>query len=94
MNIKILEKGGTKVKNLLVKKDPFPALKCNENNCPFCIQTPQILTHEKQTCSAHNVGYRFQCQDCNFTYEGETFRKNSVRAGEHAAELRKESKRG
>ena len=93
MNIKILEKGGIKVKNILVKKDPFPALKCNESNCPFCIQSPQILTHEKQTCSAHNVGYRFQCQDCNFTYEGETFRKISVRASEHAAELRKESKK-
>ena len=93
MNIKIVEKGGIKVKNILVRKDPFPPLRCSESNCPFCNQSPQIVTQVKQRCSAHNVGYRIQCQDCEFTYEGETFRKISVRAGEHVADLRKESKK-
>ena len=91
MNIKIIEKGGIKIKNILVKKDPFPALKCNEKNCPFCNESPQIETLEKQKCSAHNVGYRFQCQDCQFTYEGETFRRIAVRAGEHVVKLKNES---
>ena len=79
------------MKNLLVQKDPFPAQKCNVYNCPFCNKTPQVTTQTKQRCTAHNVGYQFKCQDCDYTYEGETFRKIAVRSAEHVAKLKKES---
>ena len=92
MNIKFIEKGGIKVKNLLVKKDPFPTQKCGVSNCPFCNKlNPQILIDGKQKCTAHNVGYRFKCTECDFTYEGETHRRISVRSGEHSDQLRNES---
>jgi len=49
INIKFIEKGGIKVKNLLVKKDPFPTQKCGVSNCPFCNKlNPQILIDRKQ----------------------------------------------
>ena len=67
MNIRFIEKPGIKMKNLVVKKDPFPKVKCAEKNCPFCNQTPQIKTNEKQRCSTHNVGYRFKCESCEYT---------------------------
>ena len=91
MNIRFIEKPGIKMKNLVVKKDPFPKVKCAEKNCPFCNRTLQIKTKENQRCSTHNVGYRFKCELCEYTYEGETHRKMSVRAAEHVNQLKNES---
>ena len=94
MNIKFIEKGGIKVKNLLVKKDPFPAQKCGVSNCPFCNKAnPLIIVNKKQKCTVHNVGYRFKCTECDFSYEGETHRRISVRAGEHSDQLRNKSEK-
>ena len=48
MNIRFIEKAGIKMKNILVRKDPFKATKCGVPNCPFCNPSPQIVTNEKQ----------------------------------------------
>ena len=92
MNIRFIEKPGIKMKNLIVKKDSFPPVKCSEKKCPFCNQIPQINTIKNQRCSAHSVGYRFKCEECDYTYEGETYRKIAVRSAEHVSQLEKESK--
>ena len=34
--IKIIEKGGIKIENILAKKDPFKKEKCEEKLCPLC----------------------------------------------------------
>ena len=34
--IKIVEKGGIKIENILAKKDPFKKEKCEEKLCPLC----------------------------------------------------------
>ena len=91
MNIRFIEKPGIKMKNLVVKKDPFPPMKCSEKKCPFCNKSSQITTIENQRCSAHNVGYRFKCEECDYTYEGESHRKIAVRSAEHVSQLEKES---
>ena len=91
MNIRFIEKAGIKMKNILVRKDPFKATKCGVPNCPFCNPFPQIVTNEKQKCTVNNVGYRFTCQVCKFTYEGETHRKIGVRSAEHASKLKNKS---
>ena len=39
MKIKIVEKGGRKFKDLVVKKDPFKPQKCNFKLCPKCQKT-------------------------------------------------------
>ena len=38
------------------------------------------------------MGYRFKCEECDYTYEGETYRKIAVRSAEHVSQLEKESK--
>ena len=91
MNIRFIEKSGIKMKNLIVRKDPFPPVKCSEKKCPFCNQSPQITTVRNQRCSAHNVGYRIKCEECDYSYEGETHRKIAVRSAEHVTQLEKES---
>ena len=88
MCIKIVEKGGPKIKRILVKSDPFPKTKCDVKDCPFCEPFPLLKTDEKQNCYAHNVGYSIECQLCGMSYEGETHRKISVRGREHVRGLR------
>ena len=91
MNIKIVEKGGIKIKNILVKKNPFPAGKCTILHCPFCNNDKylKISSENRKHCSSHNVGYTIKCTKCDATYEGETSRKAAVRAIEHSSDLKK-----
>ena len=88
MCIKIVEKGGPKIKRILVKSDPFPKTRCDVKDCPFCEPFPLLKTDEKQNCYANNVGYSIECQLCGMSYEGETHRKISVRGREHVRGLR------
>jgi len=91
MNIKVVEKGGIKIKNILVKKNPFPAENCTILHCPFCNSDNylKISSENRKHCSSHNIGYTIKCTKCDATYEGETSRKAAVRAIEHSSDLRK-----
>ena len=93
MNIRIVERGGTKMKNILVQKNPFPPEKCQINFCPFCNEDKniEICTKNKFHCSSHNVGYQIKCNTCNSVYHGETSRKVSVRAIEHCKDILKQN---
>ena len=92
MSIRIIEKGGTKIKSILTKPDPFPQTKCDVKDCPFRTPTPLLKVNKEQNCRMHNVGYRISCDSCNMTYEGESHRMISVRASEHVRDLRKGAK--
>ena len=89
MNIKIIEKGGIKVKSLLVDKNPFKTSKCLISNCPFCNEDKilKICDSNKMSCSTHNFGYSISCSECPVTYEGESHRKAAIRAREHNRDL-------
>ena len=90
--IKIVEKGGKKLKDLLIKKDPFPSLPCSESFCPFCHETSHTVKPKKPgniACDTQNVGYRWTCTSCKKTYEGETGRSARIRAKEHLTDLSK-----
>ena len=90
--LKIVEKGGKKMKDLLVKKDPFPSLPCEESFCPLCHETPHTEIPKKLSkipCDTQNVGYRWTCTTCKKTYEGETGRTARIRAKEHLKDLSK-----
>ena len=86
--------GGVKLKNILIKKDPFDQPKCNTKLCPICHETTFSVLNEKTRipCGTSNVGYRWICTKCKSTYEGESARKNNVRALEHLQDLQKHRK--
>ena len=94
MNIKFLETGGVKFKDLIVKKNPFKAEVCENKVCPMCKNTPFIEFNSKNIskCKIANVGYRFKCTLCKATYEGETARVSRYRAVEHLKDLEKSKK--
>ena len=54
MNIRIIEKGGIKVKSILTKSDPFYRTKCDVQDCPFCSPTPLLMLNKEQNCRSHN----------------------------------------
>ena len=83
--IKIVEKGGIKVENILTKKDPFEKENCKNKVCPICTNESKKLNI---LCNSNNVGYRWVCQTCEVqnktkVYEGETARSGRLRGIEH-----------
>ena len=52
--IKIVEKSGQKIENILAKKDPFPKEKCPEDACPICSNPNNKM---RVLCNTNNVGY-------------------------------------
>ena len=83
--IKIIEKGGIKVENILTKKDPFKKEKCAEKQCPLC---KDESTKINLICNSNNIGYRWSCSTCQtrdkvMVYEGETSRSARLRGIEH-----------
>ena len=95
--IKIEEKGGTKIKDILGTKNPFKKSKCVQKTCPLCIKSEfvEIGSDEvKIPCNTNNVGYRWRCMTCSDrniskVYEGETGRSARTRGAEHLKELEK-----
>ena len=88
--IKIVEGGGTKMKDILVVKNPFPKATCEKKKCLLCTN---ISNQVKIPCNSSNVGYRLVCETCqdrglNKVYEGETARSARVRGAEHLSNFR------
>ena len=89
--IKIVEKGGLKLKDMLGTKNNVKNSKCNEKSCPLCNKSQFVepSTDENQiSCITNNVGYRWVCLTCEergkvAVYEGETSRSARIRGAEH-----------
>ena len=85
--IKIVEGGGVMMKNIMVKKNPFPNSKCEKKKCLICDSNVSGKT-PCSPCNSHNVGYILICDTCRDRgkkkiYEGETARSARVRGAEH-----------
>ena len=93
--IKIVEKGGLKIKDILTSKNPFEKSECTQKSCPLCTESQAVVTNSgkvKVPCNTHNVGYKWSCitrQERNITkvYEGETGRSARTRGVEHLKEF-------
>lgn len=91
--IKIVEEGGTKVKDMLVKKNPFPNKNCEVKKCLMC--TSEIPDKPNIPCNSENVGYKLVCETCKSrgvtkVYDGETSRSARIRGAEHLRNFKNE----
>ena len=76
--IKIVERGGIKLKRILVQKNPYPKMPCNRPLCPFCGST--LVSNPAKSnlpCNTPGVGYQITCLNCKAQdhisrYEGKT----------------------
>ena len=99
--IKIVEKGGLKIKNVLCAKNPFRKSKCQLKTCPLCADSKFVegsSDEVKIACNTNNVGYKWQCLTCREddtvkVYEGETGRSARLRGAEHLKQLEKKSEK-
>ena len=85
-----MEGGGIKIKDILVKKNPFPNLACEKKKCLLCENVSNSI---QIPCNSNNVGYRLICETCrdrglDKIYEGETARSARIRGAEHASNFR------
>ena len=79
-NIKVIEKSGRKLKNVLHKKDPFKTSKCRRPEFFIC------TTDGKGDCSKENVTYKITCKEgCKNKdiYQGESSYNGYTRGNEH-----------
>ena len=95
--IRIVEKGGLKIKDILGSKNPFKKSNCNQKTCPLCTNSENVDTHSDEVkipCNSNNVGYMWLCLTCKEkdkmkVYDGETGRSARLRGGEHLKDLEK-----
>ena len=78
--VKVTEKTGRKLKDIIHKKDPFKKTTCERNNCFVC------TTGGKGNCTKENITYSITCKEnCNQRdiYCGETSYNTFTRGDEH-----------
>ena len=100
--IKIQEKGGTKIQDVLSNKNLWTGEKCGREECTPCGQNLE----KTQDCTVRNIVYESRCGLCNpggetglknladgrelpSIYVGETSRPLKERAGEHVSDYNK-----
>ena len=82
--IKVVETGGTKIKDMLHRKNPFKKKKCEREECFVC------TTEGKGACDKENITYDIKCQThCNqkSIYRGESAFNAYTRGKEHLDKL-------
>ena len=95
--VKVVEKGGLKVKDIIAPKNPFKKSRCEHKKCPLCKNSEFISVNPedvKIACNTNNVGYRWICLTCKErnvikAYEGETGRSARTRGLEHLDDFEK-----
>ena len=78
--IKVVEQSGTKLKDLLHRRDPFKKQNCGHEDCLVC------GTGGKGNCRKENITYVISCtEECNEKdlYKGETSYNAYTRGDEH-----------
>ena len=88
LKVKLNEKAGTTLGNLLRTSDPRKDKKCDRTDCPVC------TTGGKGNCKTLDVNYFMTCENCEHDgiYKGTTTRGGYIRGKEHIADIIKERK--
>ena len=85
-NVKVMERSGIKIKDILHKKDPFRKAECGRNDCFVCESNGK----GKGLCNKQNIKYRISCvENCKKKdiYHGETSYSAFTRGKEHLVNL-------
>ena len=80
--IRVVEKAGTKVKDLLQRNDPLSDKQCNDNKCFVCSTHKDDL---KGNCRTSGITYSITCDNdqCSFRYIGQSSKNAYTRGREH-----------
>ena len=89
--IKFVSKSGSKLENILERKNPFES-NCHSNDCKPCANS-NLKTNQLSKCRTNNVSYESTCKLCEKegrqrVYIGETARNLYTRSKEHYRDLK------
>jgi hypothetical protein len=62
--LKIVERSGTKLEDLLHRSDPFKGQDCTRQNCMLCLTKNHTGKNTTQECSKRNLVYQIYCITC------------------------------
>ena len=62
--IKIVERTGTKIQDLLTRSNPWKGHDCERQNCLLCYTKLRTEQNTSQDCHQRNVVYQTRCLDC------------------------------
>ena len=87
--IRIVEKSGVTVRNVLARNYPWEVSYCQQDDCFQCSTCPT----PKYSCRKPGIGYKITCLKCASTgtiavYEGESSKNAYARGKKHLQELR------
>ena len=94
--VKIVERRGTTISNILCRSYPWATTTCQSSNCFPCTSAAPNK-QPKVSCRAPGIAYRVDCLSCQATgssscYEGESGRNGYTRGLEHLEAIRTNSK--
>ena len=64
IKIKIVEKTGTKLVDLIHKSDPWQGIDCGRDLCLLCRTKKETEQDERQDCTQRNIVYETWCITC------------------------------
>ena len=59
--VKFVEKGGTKLKDMICKSNPWSNIDCERDTCPTCANQDE---KQRGRCQQEGICYSFSCMGC------------------------------
>ena len=91
--IKIVEKGGTKLVDILHKANPWAGQDCGRDGCLLCRSRRDEGRKDKQDCRKRNMVYQTTCQTCKERKEEEIEEKYKEEGKKKVDEMKKGMKK-
>ena len=85
--VKIVEKAGMKLENILTKNNPWKGQDCGRPNCLLCMTKTLTEKEMKKDCSKRNILYELRCLTCE-----ERIRKKIVESEDDEDEKKRKLK--
>lgn len=87
IKIKVVERGGTKIKNLLQINDPLSDKKCSKEDKCFVCESG----NDKSLCRSSSINYKIECTDvlCKGIYNGQSSKNGYSRGQEHCDDFKR-----
>ena len=91
--MKIVEKGGTKLVDVLHKSNPWAGENCGRERCMLCRTKEETGKNNSQDCRKRNVVYETSCLTCTEKQDQETEEKYSKEGKKRIEEEKRKTKR-
>ena len=68
--VKIVERGGRKIEDIIANKDPWKNKDCGRPNCFICMTKTLRKGNKNKDCTKRNINYEIKCLTCEKIEKG------------------------